>query len=130
MTILNELGNRESCCGFDMLSDFGESNLVPRPFYRILKIALLVTIVLVGVAAIVVWYQSSHAPWQLTAINTPNGVEIEFYEGLNDEPSYKTLLQGRSIVRDVQRVSRLELPAEIGTTTFYDETLRPGAGNS
>ncbi len=89
-------------------------------------VALAVVLLFVlSVAAMFAWLASRPA-WQLSARNSPDGVILEVYKANQNKPTYSTLLEGRTIDRDIDRVARQDLPPEVGTTTFHDETLRPG----
>ena len=72
------------------------------------------------------FYLYSRPSWELSASNFDEGVVVEIY--LTDEPvpTYTTLLLDREITSEVSRISRVDLPLDIGSTIFHDETLRPG----
>lgn len=85
--------------------------------------------VLITMAAIVVlfWiWQESQPEWCLSARNSVDGVVVEVFKGSQELPTHSTILKGRAIPRDVERLVQEELPVEIGKTIFSDETLRPG----
>lgn len=71
-------------------------------------------------------WQRSLPNWQLSAHNSPEGVVVEVFQSSQTEPNYRTILAGKTISTEVERISRTELPPELGETTFYDETLGPG----
>ena len=91
----------------------------------ILAISLLIAVLVLPVVAVFNWL-SSRPPWCLSARNSADGVIVEVYRGRHGEPTYSTLLKGRTILSDIEQLTRQQLPAEIGTTTFSDETIRPG----
>lgn len=92
---------------------------------RTIRISALITIPLLLVVLCFVWLASRPA-WQLTAHNTPQGVLVEVHRENETQPTFTTVLEGQTVPREVERVRREELPAEVGTTTFYDVTLKPG----
>ena len=88
-----------------------------------------IIITLVIIATPIVWmiaWMSSRPSWQISASTSPQGVVIEVYKSNATRPTYTTVLTGHTINTEVERASRLQLPEELGTTTFYDETIRPG----
>ncbi len=85
----------------------------------------LVIIILIPIAAIVAWFWSRPS-WQISARNSPQGLVVEVYRSNASQPTYTTVLAGQSVKTEVERVSRTELPLELGQTVFHDETLRPG----
>ena len=87
---------------------------------------IIVAIVLFVVLAVIFAWMWSRPSWQLSAHNSPQGVIIEIYKSNAAQPTYSTVLTGQTIDTEVDRASRMELPLEVGRTTFYDETLRPG----
>ncbi|OHB70432.1 MAG: hypothetical protein A2V70_12715 [Planctomycetes bacterium RBG_13_63_9] len=89
---------------------------------KILAVSLLIVLLVIGT----VQWMSSGPAWLLSARNSADGVIIEIYKEHDSEPTYSTLLEGRSIARDIQRVVRQDLPADVGATTFFDETIPPG----
>jgi hypothetical protein len=94
---------------------------------RVTRTLMLAAALLVGasVAAFYNWMGSRPA-WCLSARNSPDGVFVEVFKQNQIQPTYSTLLKGRTIPRDVDRLAWQQLPADVGTTTFADETLRPG----
>ena len=88
-------------------------------------VAVLFVLLLLPPFALIGWMQS-RGDWHLSASNTPGGVDVDVYLGDSNTPTYSTTLAGRSIPRAIDRVTREQLPDEVGTTTFYDVTLRPG----
>lgn len=92
---------------------------------KIKPIIVILLIIAVSVSVMVAWMRS-RLTWQMSARNSPQGVIIEVYKSNAAEPTYQTVLAGQTINTEVTRVNRRELPAELGYTTFHDETLRPG----
>ncbi len=64
--------------------------------------------------------------WQLSVRNSADGVVVEIYKSDEAIPTYSTVLANRKVAREVQRCLREDLPADVGQTTFYDITIRPG----
>jgi len=87
----------------------------------------IVTLVIVAIpiVAMIAW-MSSRPSWQMSVRNSPQGVIVEVYKSNAARPTYKTVLTGQTIDKEIERATRMELPANLGQTTFYDETLRPG----
>ena len=79
----------------------------------------------ISITVFVAW-SSSLPSWQLSARNSPQGVVIEVYKSDAAKPTFTTVLAGKTIDVEVERVTRKELPEKLATTEFYDETLRPG----
>jgi hypothetical protein len=88
-------------------------------------ILVVSALIVVPVFAMITWL-SSRPAWCLSARNSADGVVVEVYKEDLDESTYSTLLKGRTIPRDIERLARQQLPPEVGTTTFFDETIRPG----
>ncbi|QDU91230.1 hypothetical protein Pla175_46500 [Pirellulimonas nuda] len=88
-------------------------------------ILVVLVIVAVCVAALIAWRASSPV-WQMSARNSPNGVVVEVYKSGAAQPTYATVLTGKTIGADVDRATRQNLPAALATTVFYDDTMRPG----
>jgi hypothetical protein len=82
-------------------------------------------IIAVPIIVMVAW-RWSQPTWQISARNSLQGVIIEVYKSNAAEPTYTTVLAGQTIITEVTRVNRRELPAELGCTTFHDETIEPG----
>lgn len=92
------------------------------------KLTLIIAAILIIAAPIIVmvaWIRSRPS-WQMSARNSPQGVIVEVYKSDATKPTYTTVLAGTSINTEIERANWLELPAELGRTTFHDETLRPG----
>ena len=87
--------------------------------------AVLSVLLLLPRVAMIAWMQS-RGDWHLSASNMPDGVDVRVYWGNSDTPTYSTKLAGRSIPREINRVTREQLPDDVATTTFYDVTMRPG----
>lgn len=90
---------------------------------RITPIIIAFVIIAIPIAATIAW-MSSRPSWEISAHNSPQGLVIEVYESNDSQPTYTTVLTGKTINTDIERASRMELPAE--QTKFHDETLRPG----
>lgn len=86
---------------------------------------IIAVIIAIPIVVMIAW-MSSRPSWQISARNSPQGVIVEVYKSDATRPMYRTVLTGQTIDADVERVSRMELPPELGQTTFHDETLRPG----
>lgn len=86
---------------------------------------IIAVIIAIPIVVMIAW-MSSRPSWQISARNSPQGVIVEVYKSDATRPMYRTVLTGQTIDVDVERVSRMELPPELGQTTFHDETLRPG----
>jgi hypothetical protein len=87
-------------------------------------------ILMIGVptVAIVAW-MSTRPYWEITLRNSPTGVMVEVFESDATQSTYEFTLSGVTLAEDVHRIRRPELPLEVGVTTFYDETIRPGRWN-
>lgn len=92
---------------------------------RISPIIVAIVVMAIPIVASIVW-MSSRPTWQISAYNSPQGIIIEVYKSNAAQPTYTTVLPGRTINTDIERASRMNLPEELGQTTFHDETLRPG----
>lgn len=86
---------------------------------------IIVVLIVIGIAALIAW-GSSRPSWQISARNSAQGVIVEVYKSNAERPTYRTVLAGQTTDAEVDRATRIELPAELGQTTFYDDTLRPG----
>jgi hypothetical protein len=87
---------------------------------------ILLVVILSGISATLLhWYQS-RPTWEVSATNTPKGIKIEVYESTEDKPKHTSMILGESVTRDIYRTSREDFPSDIGQTTFFDETLKPG----
>lgn len=64
--------------------------------------------------------------WELSAQNSPDGFKIEVYLSDRKQAVYTSLIPGKSIPSEFHRLQRDALPQEIASTTFFDDTLRPG----
>ena len=88
---------------------------------------IIVTLLIIAVPIIVmVAWMRSRPSWQMSARNSPHGVIVEVYKSDAAKPTYTTVLVGQTINTEIARANWLELPAELGRTTFHDFTLRPG----
>ncbi|QDT69629.1 hypothetical protein MalM25_25680 [Planctomycetes bacterium MalM25] len=94
----------------------------PKHLFRIAAVLLVSTAWLWGP---LLWIALQPA-WEVSARNTPDGVAIEFYVEGAVAPAYSALLEGSTIPRDITRLTREEIPAEVATVAFYDDTLKPG----
>jgi hypothetical protein len=92
---------------------------------KIKPIIVFLLIIAVPIIVMVAW-RWSQPTWQISARNSLQGVIIDVYKSNAAEPTYTTVLAGQTIITEVTRVNRRELPAELGCTTFHDETIRPG----
>ena len=92
---------------------------------RITPIIVALVVMAIPIVASIVW-MSSRPTWQISAYNSPQGIIIEVYKSNAAQPTYTTVLPGKTIKTDIERASRMDLPEELGQTTFHDETLRPG----
>lgn len=91
----------------------------------IIVAVVAIVVMAIPIVATMVWL-SSRPTWQISAYNSPQGIVIEVYKSNAAQPTYTTVLPGRTINTDIERASRMNLPEELGQTTFHDETLRPG----
>lgn len=64
--------------------------------------------------------------WEITLRNSPGGAKIEVFKSNASRSTYDLTLAELTFAEDVHRIRRPELPAEVGVTTFHDETIRPG----
>lgn len=78
------------------------------------------------VVGVLIFYLFSRPSWELSASNSNDGVVVEIYLTGQSIPTYTTLLRDRRVTSEVSRVNRVDLPLNIGSTIFHDETLRPG----
>lgn len=92
---------------------------------KILPIIIVLAIIAIPIAAMFAW-MSSRPSWQISARNSLQGVIVEVYKSNNLRPTYTTVLKGQWISTEIERATRMDLPPELGKTTFHDETLRPG----
>ncbi len=92
---------------------------------KIATIIIVLAIIAIPIVAMFAW-MSSRSSWQISARNSPQGVIVEVYKSNNVRPTYTMVLTGRLINTEIERATRMELPAELGKTTFHDDTLRPG----
>lgn len=84
-------------------------------------------VLLIGVPPVAfVGWMRSRPYWEITSRNSPNGAEIEVFKSNASRSTYHLTLAGLTFAGDVHRIRRPELPAEVGLTTFHDETIRPG----
>ncbi len=97
-----------------------------RSHRRVIAVGAVVLLFLILPTVLMFGWMQSRGDWHLSASNAPNGVAIDIYWGNATTPKYSTTLVGKSIPRDVDRVTREDLPSDVGVTTFYDDTLRPG----
>ena len=65
--------------------------------------------------------------WQISFHQSPDGGLLEVYKSNESSPTYHVLLKDQKIARNIDRVSRSELPPDVGKTVSYDETIKPGA---
>lgn len=86
---------------------------------------LLIGLPILGIV-LIVRFISNRPYWEISLRNSDNGVIVEVYQSDDDRPTSSERLPGISVARDVERMRRVNLSPEIGQTTFYDETLRPG----
>src|SRR5687768_4548666 len=96
-----------------------------RPVSRILvvlSLLVLVALLLLGMRA----WLDSRPNWVLTAKNTPAGLVVEVHQSDSPTPTYVAVLKGQRVPREFSRIGRKELNPALGTTTFFDETLKPG----
>ena len=92
------------------------------------KFILLVTgILAISTAAILYKWVQSRPSWQLTALNSAEGVILRVYKSDATTPTFTTLLSGRKIETESDRATRPELPPGTGLTTTCDETIKPGS---
>jgi hypothetical protein len=89
-------------------------------------VGVLISLPTIGILFGIRQWLSSRPAWLLSARNSVDGVVVEVYKENESDPTYSTLLKGCSIARDIQRTARQDLPADIGTTAFFDDTIRPG----
>lgn len=92
---------------------------------RFTPIIVAVVVVAITIVATIAW-MSSRPTWQISAHHSPQGLIIEVYKSNAAQPTYSTVLPGKTINTDIERASRMDLPEDLGRTTFHDETLRPG----
>jgi hypothetical protein len=92
---------------------------------RSTPIIVAIVAIAIPIVAMIAW-MSSRPTWQISAYNSPQGVVIEIYKSNAARPTYSTVLPGKTINTDIERASRMNLPEDLGQTTFHDETLRPG----
>lgn len=86
-------------------------------------------IFLVTVVATVIWAFSQilgRPRWELSATNTPAGLEIEVFQEEDSTPTYTTLLPNHQVKRNITRKTIDMLPGDVGETTLRDETMKPG----
>lgn len=94
---------------------------------RRIAIAVSVIFLITGFSIYLISDQMASRPvWELSAHNSAHGVIVEIFKENQSVPTYFLQLEGRSIDGDVDRVTRQELPSHVGTTTFHDDTLKPG----
>lgn len=77
------------------------------------------------ICLLTIWAQT-RGNWTLSASNTEQGVSVRIYWRRPDRPCYVALLRNRHIPRDVQYVTVGQVPPDVGKSTFYDGTVRPG----
>jgi hypothetical protein len=103
--------------------------MIIRRHYQLIRVAIAVLIVLVvimlGLALMRSWLDS-RPPWVLTAKNSPTGLVVEVHQSDAAEPTYVVVLPGKSVPRDFSRVARADADPNVVTTTFFDDTLKPG----
>lgn len=84
-------------------------------------------VLLIGIPTLaIVGWMRSQPYWEITLRNSPGGVKIQVFESNASRSTYDLTLAGVTVAGDVHRIRRPELPAEVGMTTFHDETIRPG----
>ncbi len=93
---------------------------------KTIPVVATVLLILILVPLLMIAWMQSRGDWQLSATNSPSGVVIDVFWGDAMSPRYSTTLAGKTIPRNIDRVIREDLPPDIGVTTFYDVTLRPG----
>ena len=91
----------------------------------ILAAAGSIAFLIIGTATMILWL-NNRPRWELSAANTDEGLRIEIFKQNDTTPTYATVLDGHQLSRRLNRVTLDELPADIGKTTFTDETLKPG----
>ncbi|TWU05853.1 hypothetical protein Pla52nx_001741 [Stieleria varia] len=92
---------------------------------KIAPIIIVLAIIAIPIVAMFAW-MTSRPSWQISVRNSPQGAIVEVYKSNDVRPTYTTVLTGQLIDTEIERATRMELPAELGKTTFHDETLRPG----
>lgn len=92
------------------------------------RIMILLATCLLFVIAFVgsIMWNLSGPVWCLSARNSADGIMVQVYKGEQATPTYTTLLKGHTIPRDIGRLTCRQVPADVGSTTFVDETVRPG----
>lgn len=97
----------------------------PRWLPIVYVVFVVLAVFVVPLVAGILWL-GSRPSWLFSASNSPEGVVVQVYRGEATEPTYTALLNAKTIPSDIDRVRLSNLPADIGTTTFADETVRPG----
>ena len=92
---------------------------------KLVHITIALVLVAAPVIGVVAW-MSARPSWQVSARNSPQGVVVDVYKSNAARPTYTTVLAGQRISTEVERATQMNLPPELGTTIFYDDTLRPG----
>ena len=64
--------------------------------------------------------------WQISLHQSPDGAVLDVYKSNESSPTYHVQLKDQKNARKIDRVSRSELPPDVGKTVSYDETIKPG----
>lgn len=91
----------------------------------VLILIMIFTAGYVGIGWLNRWL-AARPGWQISLHQSPDGTVLDVYKSNESSPTYHVLLKDQKIARDVDRVSRGELPPELGKSLSYDETLKPG----
>ena len=65
--------------------------------------------------------------WQISLHQSPDGAVLDVYKSNESSPTYHVQLKDQKIARNIDRVSRSELPPDGGKSVSHDETVKPGA---
>lgn len=64
--------------------------------------------------------------WLVRLENVPAGLRIRAVASNNPAIVHQRILADRRLAREYPHVTRQNLPADLGTTKFYDDTVSPG----
>lgn len=92
---------------------------------RTIATACVVVVIGIPTVSMLEWMRSQPY-WEITLHNSPGGAKIEVFESNATQSTYDLTIAGVTLAEEIHRIRRPELPAEVGVTTFYDETIRPG----
>lgn len=91
-----------------------------------LVVAMILVVVTACVLVVIVREMRRNGHWEVVLENVPDGIRIRAIASHNPSLAHEGVIAGHRLAKTRMVMTRQNLPADVGTTLFFDETRLPG----